>query len=941
MTYKKRDKTHIHGMAPFWFINGDITRTNIASELDEMISKGIHEVIVHPRYGIAVDYLSDDWFQIFRCCLEGAKSRSMRIWIYDELNWPSGTAGMTVQAEDPSFMSKHLSVRAVARGDIDLMFFEPGQFLIAGRLQGGRITRTKVLPDLHALRALDNSWLVFNCHIKRDKFYIDTLSKPAVDRFKEKTHEQYKKRFSDEMGSEIRAVFTDEPSIYWVSVGYDDWTIPYTEQIFQTFEEHYRYSAIPNIPYLFFPGHGALAFRADFWEHVANLFNTNYHANLAQWCSENGLLYTGHCHYEEPLRYQIRFQGDMFGALKLMDIPGVDHLGKATLGNQLISILGHKIASSTAHALGKPRVLSESFGAMGWDTDFLDLKKVVDWQFAQGINLFVPHALFHTISGTMKRECPPSLFIQSPQWQDFDAFSAYIDRLSDALTGGKHICRILILYPLSGLFAAYQPDSKTQEFECIDSFLNLLCIELMRRHLDFDLTDFPTLAAAQTDDGKIAIGDERYDILIVPYTPYMRTKEYEAIGRVAQKAETYFFCRSGDPVPANCPSSSGKVQFVQTEDLPGFVMRLRHSLDDGIHLSGTGREDILLLQREKDGRRIAFVANRSDHTRRITIRFTGQVGLTLIEPETGAAHAIQAKIVRGKTETAVHFAPYQSWLLLIGEPTETYETDTEAKADEKELQILSVETGENVAAIFDFEYEDDKTEFDVRKDPRVIPVNWEQVQTDVDQFAGTYEATLQIIGDPGQIRMVVDREYTDCRTYLNGSEVIFPPTQNWLIDPMDLAADVTEMIKEGINQVSVISPTKLSEPIRFAGNFDVTQADGQVTISPMEERQPFNLEDSMPFYSGAVKYHADFTLDGDHLHVELDLGHIHGSSVVYINNKLAGKRLWPPYEFDITKHVKKGRNELCIEVRNNLSNLLLGSHKPFGLKTPPKLLITD
>jgi len=931
----------IHGPIPFWFINGDITHDQIESELDAMLAAGITEVMVHPRYGITIDYLSDEWFRTFDWCLKQAKARGMHIWIYDELNWPSGTAGTTVQADHLQYMSKYLSVRCIPRSDIDLAFFEPGQLLLAARVQGGVITKTKALPDLQSLRALDEGWRVFNCHIKRDKFYIDTLSKAAVDCFKHRTHEQYRKHFGSEFGKTIRGFFTDEPSIYWVSVGYDDWTIPYTEQMFRTFEERYKYSALPNIPYLFLPGRDAASFRADFWEHVSYLFNNNYHANLAKWCKSHKLLYTGHTHCEEPLRYQIRFQGDMFGAMKEMDIPGVDHLEKGTLGNRWISIIGHKIASSHAHSARKPRVLSESFGVTGWDVTYQDLKKVVDWQFALGVNTLVPHALFHTIAGPMKREAPPSFFVQSPMWQDFDAFSQYINRLSDMLTGGKHICHILILYPLTGLYAAYQPDRKTQEFECIDNVLNSLCLELMMRQMDYDLVDFPTLSEATVNNGRIKLGDEQYDVLIIPYTPYMRPKEYEAVGNIAKQVETYFFYRSADPVPANEPSSSNGVQFVATEDLPGFVMRLRHSIDDGIHLNGTGREDILLLQREKDGKRIAFLANRSEHALEISARFTEKSKLTLISPETGVETPLPSKIVDKKAEAMLHFAPYQSWLLVIEKGELVQETETELKPREIELQDVSVDVGENVAVIYGFHYTDGNEQIDVRNEPRFAPVYWDLAPPDFKRFAGTYETKLQIEDKPEFIRLVVDRDYSDCQVTVNGTEIFFVPTQRWLTDPSDLAADVTHLLKQGENVVRVVSPTRLSEPIRFAGDFDVDQTDDGIVIKVKTDRYPFHLEEPMPYYSGTVVYTADFDLDNKPARVELDLGDVWDAATVFVNGEPAGKRLWTPYVFDITDYITSGSNHLRIETRSNLANILLGRHRPFGLRRNPVVRVWE
>jgi hypothetical protein len=47
---------------------------------------------------------------------------------------------------------------------------------------------------------------------------------------------------------------------------------------------------------------------------------------------------------------------------------------------------------------------------------------------------------------------------------------------------------------------------------------------------------------------------------------------------------------------------------------------------------------------------------------------------------------------------------------------------------------------------------------------------------------------------------------------------------------------------------------------------------------------------------------------------------------VHVNGKLAEVRAWPPYEVDITRHVKPGRNHIEIELCGSPRNLLGPSH---------------
>ena len=92
----------ISSPVPFWFLNGHIEERHEVNEIELMAEKGVIHVIVQPRYEKQCEYLSDEWFEIFGWCVREAKKRGMWVWIYDEMNWPSGTAGMTLMEAEPN-----------------------------------------------------------------------------------------------------------------------------------------------------------------------------------------------------------------------------------------------------------------------------------------------------------------------------------------------------------------------------------------------------------------------------------------------------------------------------------------------------------------------------------------------------------------------------------------------------------------------------------------------------------------------------------------------------------------------------------------------------------------------------------------------------------------------------------------------------------------------
>ena len=85
--------------APLYVWNTDVTPELINHTMNELHLQGFGGVFVHPRPGLKTEYLSDDWFSLFKHTLDIGKKLDMNVWIYDENTFPSGFAGGHVNAE--------------------------------------------------------------------------------------------------------------------------------------------------------------------------------------------------------------------------------------------------------------------------------------------------------------------------------------------------------------------------------------------------------------------------------------------------------------------------------------------------------------------------------------------------------------------------------------------------------------------------------------------------------------------------------------------------------------------------------------------------------------------------------------------------------------------------------------------------------------------------
>lgn len=79
-----------------WFWNASLNEAEIRRQIAMFEQARIREFFIHPLYGLEVPYLSDAYFDAFGVAIDEARKRGMRVWLYDEYAWPSGTAGGSV-----------------------------------------------------------------------------------------------------------------------------------------------------------------------------------------------------------------------------------------------------------------------------------------------------------------------------------------------------------------------------------------------------------------------------------------------------------------------------------------------------------------------------------------------------------------------------------------------------------------------------------------------------------------------------------------------------------------------------------------------------------------------------------------------------------------------------------------------------------------------------
>lgn len=79
----------------YWYWTGTVTPEVVDTQMAELRDKGIHEAVLFPYGGPGMKpaYFTEAWFDIVEHVLREAERTGMRIWLFNDSNFPSGKAG--------------------------------------------------------------------------------------------------------------------------------------------------------------------------------------------------------------------------------------------------------------------------------------------------------------------------------------------------------------------------------------------------------------------------------------------------------------------------------------------------------------------------------------------------------------------------------------------------------------------------------------------------------------------------------------------------------------------------------------------------------------------------------------------------------------------------------------------------------------------------------
>ena len=1016
LTREFSSPSNTYRFAPFWFLNHEIEDEELIWQINEMHRNGVGGFILHARHGRITPYLSDEWMDRMQTCIEEADRLGMKVILYDEDNWPSGAVGGELIEQYPEYrmsgcrisqewivsggkkleerletLDELIAVVAVPVDRRNVLEGLPHSAVPLMKFVEDGVLRWKAPAGRWCVMVFARKWLA---PIHFFNGYLDTMSKPAVAKFIEMTHEKYAQRFEKYFGGTIDGIFTDEPSMNYN----DSETMPWTPVMPSEFRWRKGYDLIGALPALYKDaGEITPQLRCDFYDVATALYEEAYFKQIYEWCDARRLKSIGHVLGEGELLMSTRHQGDFFRGARWMHYGGCDYLCEMTwpeineLGSPLNNLVGPKLASSAAHMNRLPRVMSEAFGiASGWKIDLRTLKWMTDWQVMLGVNYFQPHAFYYSIQGFRKWECPPGEFYQSAFWQFYKNFADYTARLSAVFSHAEHLPDVAVVFPARAMWAAMAPERTPEATRIVRSFERVTA-GLLRAGFDFEL--IPEESLNEEFDPMLMqhIGSmENYKAVVVPCCGALLRDTISTLVGCVDSMNPVIVC---DGIPnvfvADSAMEWGEEYLEPNEfaelfrleyqwktkslkerlctseeaDIPAVVIpdTADRDLDDVAHALSVAISEFVdpfIAVKEKGSnlpyvpdivhclyRRgdvdFALLVNTSRTKSYSTVVRISSVGVPMIwDAMTGGVYQVSNyRYENSFIELELDFQPTQTYLIGVGaedllsslKPADVIATN---KSKQKVIKLAN------------------EWQFSTEK-PNALPLTeWKLAMgAKRDEWPYgllCYTAEFECAAVPKTATLLVDGLLTEklwrrsvpihVEVEVNGVPVKDFKKGGYL-DHLIKEADVSGLLRTGANRVTIRTRTSLApagtftDPAILVGDFALEPAEsGFRIIEPKSSLCTGSwAEQGYPFYSGVGIYRQKVDLPAHGSRVILRMGKPGDAAEIIVNGTSAGVMLWEPWEVDITRLVRAGENNIEIRVVNSMSNLIDMNPRPSGL----------
>jgi hypothetical protein len=435
---------------PFYHLNGELNEKTTIEQMKGSQYIGYGGVALLPVTETRPEFLTDEYFCQYEFFLKEAKKLGMQVILYDDLDFPSGTAGNKITEFQGHVAKALIMVEGKANEKMKLNGY------LCSAVINKKTRQTFELADFDTNNLTDD-FTIYHYYLKAagQTAVCDYLNPEACKKFISISLDPYFERFEEYFGDTIVMIFTDDIAFYH-TLNAKHWTHIYNKE----FEKEYGFSPVKYYPALWEDiGENTLAARAMLHGFRAELLSRGFIKLQSEWAAEKGILATGH-QSGSRIANPIWHVGDHIKFLKHMTIPGMDNI----FGYRVYAD-AYKLISSAAISYNREIVMCETYGA-SYPTHFEVMSCLIE-QYLKGINLIVPHGEWYNQSHV---RIPPDLNYNSKSYSSIlKPYNELAGNLARLLRPGKTQLEIGVIYPVESLLSSKEMDFSDEFMDYVNT----------------------------------------------------------------------------------------------------------------------------------------------------------------------------------------------------------------------------------------------------------------------------------------------------------------------------------------------------------------------------------------------------------------------------------------------------------------------------------------
>ncbi|MGQ8335539.1 glycosyl hydrolase [Sunxiuqinia sp. A32] len=944
----------------FWFWDDTIRDENFAaSMIDEMAKQRLNPGYAHPRSSMDrlnpkfsslpyEQYLEEPWFNSFGNALQKAKDYGLTLGYCDEYDWPSGQAAGRVLKQHPELEAKYLDWQRHEVEASSTIQFDSIDFAVAARLINQKIDASSLQLVGEGKNLTwsvpEGEWVVYTYtkkfHAGLDGGKVNYLDPKLMEAFIPLVHEQYAKRFGDEMGNSIPGVFVDNEGDY-------GWRMAWSEYLPKRYQEMKGQDIRLWLPLLTEKDSEGLYAKArcDWFEVVSDVYENCYFTPMVDWLSNHNMYYISNL-WEESLLLQAAAMGDFMRVTRKTTMPGTDCL---LMKSQ--DVHDFKEVQTIAELEDRP-FMSEIMGVAGWEQTPEMMKMTINSITAFGVNHVVPHGI--NLNRKVETDpFPPDWFIENPYWPYLRYWTDFSRRASFITRQSKLVADVLLYNPQESIWAnsegifshdeGYTMSESSEVWDKLSIETNQIYSDAMREmnknNIDFLIADKYYLNDGKVESidklTKININDHEFSALVLPPVCVI---SHVASTKILEFAENGGVVIILGELPQGSPEEGltdnviinqmkALMQLpnvidlsVDKNKLARMVTVLNERLEPQIRLENSGR--LYTAHRKIATTDFYWLANNTDTVRNFSAWLKDGEGVAEIwNCETGEITTVHSGKDNGYNRVSLTLQPYEGYWLVFNPDGMEFENNKVTGGHSTEEIILNDKWTVSYPGVDTIYRTSARSQSSTDKE-----INESKLKLGFNDSSWEYSSFISgkkslakkaKMGDEGADQSDADSYvYWRINVPVGAKTMIFPGSMNG-----------TEIWIDGKKEKLSVSSVKLPDNAHLAAFARLFEEDTLPTCPlkfVVEYTKNCTLrswyEYGLEQYTGYVDYETNVNIEKQDEKVYVDLGKVKYMAEVFINDQSVGARLWPPFKFDISSQLRTGDNKIRIRIGNLMVN---------------------